>query len=303
MAHKQNDAVDFARQASLGLPGSIKDVADYLLSEGTGIAALSMKQLASRTYTSKSTLVRFAKMAGYEGWTAYRHDFLLEMDRVEARRATDAKVDVNFPFTDGTSATDILDALCRIRMLAAEEVQKRIDPTALEQAAQAILDARNVVYLGTMQNRDRGRILASNLGFMGILCHVPSYEQAAALAHQLSDGDCTIVVSYSGDITHMPMSMVPALMERGVTLVAVTNAERSQLGSVADHTLAFSPLEHLHEKVGAFYSGACTSMVLDLLYATCLAKRFERGGQGRQSALRALGVLIPSNFSRDPQPQ
>ena len=91
----------------------------------------------------------------------------------------------------------------------------------------------------------------------------------------------------------MPMSMVPALMERGVTLVAVTNAERSQLGSVADHTLAFSPLEHLHEKVGAFYSGACTSMILDLLYATCYAKRFERGGQGRQSALHALGELIP----------
>ena len=71
--------IAFAREASLGMPGSIKDVADFLLSEGTGIANLTMAQIASRTYTSKPTLVRFAKQAGYAGWRDYRHDLLVAM--------------------------------------------------------------------------------------------------------------------------------------------------------------------------------------------------------------------------------
>ena len=298
MGHGQYSAVDFAREASLGTPGSIKDVADYLLSEGTGIASLSMKQLAGRTYTSKSTLVRFAKMAGYEGWTAYRHDFLVEMGEVEARLATDVAVDVNKPFPQGAPASEVLDVLARIQALAARNVRQQVDATVLEQAAQAILHARNVVYLGAMQNRDRGRIFASNLSLIGTLCHVPSYELVPIIAQQLGTSDCVIAVSYSGDLSHMPMRVVPALQAQRVGVIAVTNTERSQLGAIADHTLGFAPLEHLHNKIGAFYSGACTSMVLDLLYAACYAGRFEQGNRGRRGALRALDGLIPSDFSQ-----
>lgn len=297
MESVQNDAVGFARSASLGLPGSIKDVADYLLSEGTGIAPLSMKQLAARTYTSKSTLVRFAKMAGYEGWTAYRRDFLAQMGQVEAQRANDAEVDVNQPFPKGAPVSEVLDAMSRVQALAVREVQRRVDANALELAAQAILRANRVAFIGAMQNRDRGRVLASNLGLIGIMCHVPTHEQAAMLAQMLGEGDCAIVASYSGDLAHMPMSVVPALMRRGVTIVAITNSERSQLGTIAHHTFGFAPLEHLHKKIGAFYSGACTSMMMDLLYAACYAGRYEQAGRGRSDALQVLEGLIPSDFA------
>jgi len=298
MSFEHGCAVNFAHEASLGLPGSIKDVADYLLSEGTGIASLTMKQLASRTYTSKSTLVRFAKMAGYEGWTAYRHDFLVEMERLEEERIIHAEVDVNFPFADGAPVRDIVDALSRIRRLATKEMQRCIDTATLDLAAQAILSAQNVVFIGAMQNRDRGQIFASNLGLMGVICHVPSYEQTAALSHQLDRGDCAIVASYSGDLGHMPLSVIPALKKRGVRVIAVTNAERSQLGALADYALGFAPLEHLHQKIGSCYSGACTSMALDLLYAACYARRYDQAKKGRSGALHALDGLIPSDFSQ-----
>ena len=79
MPDTTNKALRYAHEASLGMPSSIKDVADFLLSEGTGIADLTMAQVATSVYTSKPTLVRFAKRAGYTGWKDYRHDFLLAM--------------------------------------------------------------------------------------------------------------------------------------------------------------------------------------------------------------------------------
>lgn len=296
MPQTEERAVAFAHEASLGLPGSIKQVADFLLSEGTGVEQLTMGQIAARAYTSKPTLVRFAKQAGYDGWKAYRRDFLVAMRGIEEQRAEQAAVDVNYPFDAGASTSTVTESLVRIHKLAAQETQRALDLTALEHAADAIIDARNVAFLGVMQNLQRGKIFASNLGLIGILCHTPHIDESAAVAAHLSEGDCIIVASYSGGLESMPMAFVPRLKARGVTVVAITNSERSPLGDIAHHTLGFAPLEHHHAKVAAFYSGACTSLILDELYATCYARRFDESRGSREAILKGLHGYIPESL-------
>ena len=105
MNHDEDRTIDFAREASLGMPGSIKQVADFLLSEGTGIVGMTMGQIAASAYTSKPTLVRFAKQAGYTGWKDYRHDFLVAARRLEEEQSQRADVDVNFPSMPGRRPT------------------------------------------------------------------------------------------------------------------------------------------------------------------------------------------------------
>ena len=41
MENNVDKALAFAREAAMGTPGSIRDVADYLLNEGTGIRSLT----------------------------------------------------------------------------------------------------------------------------------------------------------------------------------------------------------------------------------------------------------------------
>ena len=288
-----NTSVSFAQEASLGMPGSIKQVADFLLSEGTGIEQMSMAQIATRTYTSKPTLVRFAKQAGYAGWKDYRRDFLVAMGELEAARTRQALVDINFPFEKDASGEDVTRSLGHIHELALEQMEHTLDHTALEQAATALLSARDVAFFGAMQNLQRGKIFASNLGAIGILCHTPQTDEAASVANYLQAGDCLIAASYSGSVTHLPMALVPQLKKRGVTIVAITNAERGELRVLADYVLGFAPLEHHHAKVGAFYSGACTSLILDALYATCYAKSFGESRSRRENIIAGLQGFIP----------
>ena len=297
MGGSEERALAFAREAAMGAPGSIRDVADYLLNEGTGIHSLTMGQVAARTYTSKSTLVRFAQMAGYAGWTAYRHDFLVSVTNLENSRTAKMAVDVNHPFERATARGEVIASLARIHQLAVQEVERAVSSELLDQCAQALLQARNVVVLAVMQNRSRGQVFASNLGLMGILCHVPASDEAVALGRQLHTGDCVVAISYSGDLSHMPLNVVKTLSEKGITIIAITNSERSPLSELADHTVGFAPLEHLHDKVGAFYSGACTSFALDLLYASCYAKQYEQSASSRNKVLQGLEGLIPQDFS------
>ena len=302
MAQDGERALAFVREATYGLPGSIKDIADYLLAEGTGIASLTMAQVAARTYTSKPTLVRFAKLAGYAGWTAFRHDFLVEVDQLEKRRARETKVDVNYPFESGVATTEVLATLARVRRLAVAEVERTLDTAALEGAARAVTGAGRVVFFGTMQNREYGRIFASNLALMGVHCHVPYADEAAPFAHSLTTGDCVVAASYSGSLTHMPLCFVSAIKDHGTTIVAVTGTKRSQLADVADHVLAFPPLEHHHDKMGPFYSGGCTSFILDLLFATCYGQRFEQSLESRRDVLANLRGLIPESLTETDRP-
>ena len=298
MAHDQDRSITFAREAARGLPGSIKQVADFLLAEGTGIAQLTMAQIAARAYTSKPTLVRFAKQAGYAGWKDYRHDFLIAMEKLEEQQTRQHAVDVNTPFASGSSADEGVDSLARIQLLATEEVKRTLDHEALKRAAQAILSAHDVVHFGVMQNYQRGKVFASNLSLMGILCRTPrADDESGAVAHHLKQGDCVVVSSYSGGLAHVPMAFVPRLKERGVTIIAVTNSAHSPLGDIADYVLAYPPLEHFHAKIAAFYSGTCTQLILDMLYACCYAHRFDEGRDSRRGVNEDMRDIVPEDFS------
>ena len=297
MEHTDEMAVAFVREASLGLPGSIKDVADFLLNEGSGIEHLTMGQVAANVHTSKPTLVRFAKMAGYDGWKDFRHDFLAVMKRVEEKRAEQMAVDVNYPFGEEDSTDDVVASVLRIHELAVSDVSRTLDKAALAQATSLILAAHNVAFFGATHNRQRGKVFASRLGVSGTLCHVPDESNSAMVANHLQRGDCAIVVSYSGGLGHVPMALVPQMKQRGVSIVDITGYKSSGLGMIADCALFFPPLEHYHDKIAAFYSGACTSLILDLLYAACFAHRYDECRRSRALVLEELRDYVPQDFS------
>ena len=290
-------ALAFAREAALGLPGSIKQVADFLLSEGTGIEQLTMREIAARAYTSKPTLVRFAKQAGYAGWKDYRHDFLVAMRAHEEQLARQREVDVNVPFGASATPDEIVTSLARIQCLAVAELEGTLDRAALARAADALLLARDLAFFGAMHNYQRGKVFASNLSLIGPLCRTPHTDaEAAVVAKHLGQGDCVVVASYSGGLEHLPMAFVPQLKERGATVVAITNARHSPLALIADEVLAYEPLEHFHAKVADFYSGACTQLFLDALYAACYARQFEQSRASRRSVIEGMGAMAPADF-------
>lgn len=62
-----------------GFSESESMIADFLLENYRGLAALSTRQLAKLTYTSSAAIVRFAQKMGFEGYTEFKIQFVAEM--------------------------------------------------------------------------------------------------------------------------------------------------------------------------------------------------------------------------------
>lgn len=150
--------------------------------------------------------------------------------------------------------------------------------------------------LSAMQNRDRVKVFASSLELMGILCRVPHAREAATMVNCLKEGDAVVAVSYSGDLRHDPMHCIPWLKKGGVRIIAITNAEANPLSEEADFTLAFPRLERHHAKIASFYSGACVSLVLDILFAACFSLAYDEAASRQCSILASMEGRVPEDF-------
>lgn len=294
-----SDAVGHAQRCAREGQGSAKSISDFLLGEGTGIRTMSMAEVAIRSFTSKPTLVRYAQAAGYSGWQDYRKAFLLEMEALEAERASRAKIDVNHPYGKDSDETEVLHNLMRIQTLAQEEVKRGVRPETLARAADLVLGSDTCLVFAAMHNLHLAEIFASDMRMMGKRVLVPTASEAAAMVRFMKPGDCVVVVSYAGIISNMlPMSLVPKVLERGQRVVAITNSVHGTLREVADVTLGFAPQEHYHDKICGFYSKACTSLILDALYSACYVRQFDTSAAWRQGLVAGLADSIPQDFEQ-----
>ena len=87
----EDDLCERVRRQSLEMPGARQSIADFLVQEGSGIKNLTMSEVADLTFTSKPSLVRFAKALGFDGWRSFRLAYVEAVERSEKDRATGAQ--------------------------------------------------------------------------------------------------------------------------------------------------------------------------------------------------------------------
>lgn len=274
------DLLKRMRQQSDSLSASMHSIAEFLLREGSGIANLGMGQVAALSYSSKATLVRYARQLGYDGWKSFRADFIEQARLEEKRSMGGTKVDLNYPFDAGEDTSAIAQSIVDIRRAAHDIVLGNLDTQLVDTAADLLLDARRLVFLGNPPNRQYGELFAYNLYNIGVECRVPHNETRDQELRQLGGRDCVIVSSYSGNLSRDLGSPVHMVRNLGVPLIAITGAG-SPLSNICTIALEYPPLEHYYTKIGGFYSCECTALILDLLYCSCYRRNYESNKRGR----------------------
>ena len=270
------------RALTRGHVESRRSIAQLLLSEGSGLARLSMSEVAQLSYTSKPSLVRFAQALDYNGWLDFQDAFVRDALLAEGKESEDG-VDPNFPFE---ADTQLAKRVLALKGSALEQVLLTVDHGALQEAANRIVSARQVVYFAVEQNRFFGENFSYRLHQLGIECLVPPLDECMLVARGMGPDTCAVIVSYSGLGEHRPPSLyLPTLQQNGVPCVAVTNSGDNWLRHNCDCVLAFPPEERLYSKISGYYSEEATTFVLDLLFSLCFQANYEKNVRHKLDAV------------------
>lgn len=251
-----------------------KIIGEFVLNEKNHLENYTMKEIADKTYTSKSSMVRFAKALGFSGWKAFLKEFLSET-YYEDTHYTD--IDPNYPFAEGTSTKDIVYKMCNLQVESILDTADQLDINELEKASDILLNVQNIALMGQSPNIHLGCLFKRKMLAIGKEILLPDGGNQGLLAHSLGEKDCAILISYSGNNElRYPLNLIPILKEHKVCLLAITGLGDNLLRQQADCVLSISSRERLYSKIGTFATEESIEYLLNLLYACYFVKHYQK---------------------------
>jgi DNA-binding MurR/RpiR family transcriptional regulator len=244
------------------LTESEKRVADRILEDPSLCLHSSIAVVAERCGVGVSTISRLSAKLGYESFPDMK--LALAIDLLNPDRG--AVEPVNESDDAKTVASKVLRAAAR----NFEDTADLLDPVAVEQAANAILNAHRIeiyavgILMGSIAHHAEGR-----LRLLQIPCSAVTEQwEHGVCAALLGAGDVAIGLSYSGD-TEAIADALRVAGANGAATIAITKAQRSLVAEAAQHRLYVAAQEE--GRWGDFVTSRMSMLgVIESLYALAL---------------------------------
>lgn len=209
----------------------LKRIAEYALADPNRFALQTVAVTAEAIEVQPSTLVRFAKLFDYSGFSELQRVFRVRLTeaaesfrhQVGEHRAVLREADSNNPAT-------ILNALSDASVLAIDRLKHDLDANKLRQAVQMLEKARFICVLGQRQAFPVAACLSLGLLKLGRRCQLLD-SGAGMLPHHiasLTPDDLLVAVGLS-DFSRAVLDTVPEARDRGVPVLAISNSQTDPL--------------------------------------------------------------------------
>ena len=243
-----------------------KQIADFILEHPTESVNPSIEELAQQIGISESTIVRFAKKLGYEGFQRFRLALAREMVP-PTRQLFESEVH---------EGEDVVDLVFKHTQTNLEETYALIDKGAIKEAAKLICNARSLLLMGLGGSNITASDAYHKMIRTGISCHYSSdYHLQLMLASQASTHDVALMVSHTGS-GHDTLALAEELKANGCTLITLTSYPRSPLAKMGDVVIPMSAGRS--SVIAESFSARIIALVLiDVLYVEVLEQLGDRG--------------------------
>ncbi|MDI6618920.1 MAG: MurR/RpiR family transcriptional regulator [Clostridiales bacterium] len=243
-----------------------KKVADYILSN-SGVIYMSITEFAEACNVGETTIIRFCKKIGMEGY----QEFKLQL----ARETVKPEEDVHENITPHDSIIDVIKKTTYSNTIAIQDTAKVISPSQLEKAVDAIINAEKVDLYGVGASAFTAGDAKYKFMRIGINAEAISDPHMQCMsAVNLSNKGVAIGISFSGSTKDTVDSLTFA-KNAGAFTIAITNYEKSPITKVADVVLLTSARE-TPLRSGALTSKIAQLHVLDILYTLLAIKKKEK---------------------------
>ncbi|QHS21456.1 MurR/RpiR family transcriptional regulator [Virgibacillus sp. MSP4-1] len=231
----------------------------YVLENPSLVPNMTTKELAQKSGTSESSVVRFCKSIGIGSFKTFKLELVKELAMSE-----DHLTDFHF-LQDKSEPYDIFQKVTHVNTSAIEAISTSLDRREFENAVDTLHHANRLVFYGV-----GGSATAAVDGFykftkLGYPCtaHHDFHFLLSSIPY-LKKNDIIIAISMSGK-TKDVLELSRFAQKEGATVIAITNLDKSPLYKEADIRLCTPIVEHDY-RIGSIPSRMTQLTIIDALY-------------------------------------
>lgn len=250
-----------------------KIIGEFVLREKNKLNDYSMQEIADLTYTSKATLVRFAKALGFSGWKEFMKEFIEESFYEKTHYS---EISPNFPFDKNDSMKEIIRKLSRLQVESILDTADLMDIRILERAVEILLSSNRVVIFGNSPSIYIEKLFRRKMTSIGRLIEVAPIGEGGMMSAALKENDCAIIISYSGNNKdNEPMSFIKNLKENKVSMIGITSGGDNFIREEIECVLTISSRERLYSKIAGYTTEESIMHILNSIYSCYFARNYQ----------------------------
>ncbi|MCA5011527.1 MULTISPECIES: MurR/RpiR family transcriptional regulator [unclassified Enterococcus] len=269
-------------------------IGEFLLENRENLADYTMEDIAKLTHTSKSTLVRFAKHFDYSGWKEFMYAFTHEVVQFDN---SSLEVDINIPFDQSANTLEIIENIAKLRIQTIKETSSLMSVSDINKAASILAESETIVIYGRSPNSYFGELFKRNLNTINKKAFLADADESGLISTTLTDKDCAIIISYSGNNPDSyPMKNVKLLLRNQVPIISITSGGDNYLRDYSTIVLNILSREKLYSKITNFSTEESIQFILDILYAKVFSLNYEENMLTKLSNSRSLEIERETTF-------
>lgn len=209
------------------LPPRLKQLADLVSSNPDDVAHWTVSILALHANVQPSTVVRFARTFGFQGYSDFQTIFR-ERLRGLASSYPERLQTLKNPDDAAHSTINLLTGFHRAAITSLNSLQEKTNPLLLDQAVDILANGRCIHILGLRRSMPVARYFAYLLAKMAIPHQVIGMESGMEEEALLTANptDAALIISYAS-YAPKTVELFHKLEERGVPIVSLTDNKNS----------------------------------------------------------------------------
>jgi DNA-binding MurR/RpiR family transcriptional regulator len=233
-----------------GLRAAEQRVADFILAHPDELIYLTVTELADRTKTSESTVVRLTQKIGYKGYQEFK--IVLARDLVEPATAIYAAIE------PGDDLATVKNKVFQANAQALRDTLEVLDDAQLQRGVDALATARRVEIYGVGGSAPLALDAYHKLLKLGMSVVAQSDGDLMAMSSSLlGPGDVALGISHTGASRDVTDALGRA-KRHGAATICITHRSSSPITKVSDVVLVTAAQQT------AFRSDASSSRIAQL---------------------------------------
>lgn len=251
------------------MSGTEQEIARYMLDHPQDIIDCSIHDLAKKTFSSASSIVRLCHRLDFEGFKEFRKAVTFEL---AVRDQTQAEGRKELSHSD--SLEEIIEKITYKNIMSLEETKNLMDVGTLERCLELIQRARCIYLFGLGAS-----LCAAKDAYLKFLrLNKPcvtneDWHSQLLQARNARHDDLGIVISYSGNTVEV-IECMKALKENNTPIIAITRCMDTPVSELADEKLYTTANESIFRS-GAMSSRMSQLNIIDVLYTALANSQYE----------------------------